>query len=396
MPNFSYKAKNQAGELIIGIISAENQKVVVTKLDEMGYFPISINQQVLRNEDVTIFQRVNRDDLSIFVRQLADLLEGGISLGNALTIIYQQTKNKKLRMIIKEIISEVQNGVALSVALARHNRYFSLPLISMVRSGELGGTLNEVLSRLADYLEKEEELKGKIVSALSYPLILSGVGLITIIFLMTMVIPRLVTMFDDMNQVLPLPTKALIFTSGFMHKYWWLMIACGVIIFLGIKRTFTTKQIHSLLLSLPLCGELIRKIEIERFTRSMGSLLKNGVPILEALRVVMDSVNNIMIKEELSMVYKKVNEGKGLAEALRETKHLSPMVVEMISISEKGGFLEKALLKVASSYEQGIERSLKIMTSLIEPIVILGMGLIVGFITIAMLLPIFKLNILVE
>lgn len=402
MPTFIYKAKDKFGKVLEGSIEATDQQVVIDKLDKTGYFPIAIEEKGKseRGEKFLPPKRVSLKEITTFIKQLSDLLEGGLSLNKALSLLYLQTHSPKLKMVINEINKDVQNGVKFSDSLNKYSKIFPKTLVSMVRCGEVGGMLPKVLDKVGDYLERVEDLQMKVKTVLTYPCFLLSVGLLSISFLMTFVIPKLVIMFEDLGQNLPLPTLILIFSSNFITKYWWLILACLIIIGFGIKRMLSLESgrlfVHRTLLSLPLLGKMINKIEILRFTQTLGTLLNNGVPILEALKVVNSSSGNLIIKGELDRIYKEVNEGKGLADSLSGKKGFSPLMVSMLGIAEKGGFLENALLKISASYEKEIDRSVKVITSLLEPIVILIMGLVVGFIVIAMLLPIFKMNILIE
>ncbi|MEW6607396.1 MAG: type II secretion system F family protein [bacterium] len=411
MPNFVYKAKDKSGNIFEGNIVAESQKIVVDKLNEMGYFPVLIQEEQKaegkgqRAEDreqreLWRFNPINNKEVTMFTRQISDLLEGGLPLNKALSILYQQTQNKQFKIIIEEVNKNVQQGMKFSDALNKYPKIFPAFLVAMIKVGEAGGMLPQVLDRAGDYLERIEDLRMKVSTALIYPCLLVAVGIISICFLMTFVIPKLVTMFEDLGQNLPFPTLILIFSSNFMAKYWWMIFASFIIVIFAIKRMLATQKgrltIHKFLLSLPYLGEVIKKVEVLKFSLNLGTLLKNGVPILEAIKIISSQSGNLIFKEDIDRIYKQVNEGKGFANSLIDKEFFSSLMVSMVSISEEGGFLEKALLKIASNYEKELDRSIKVITSLLEPIVILAMGFMVGFIVIAMLLPIFKMNILVE
>jgi len=399
MPIFTYKAKDKSGKILEGNIEANDRQVVIDKLDKTGYFPITVEEEG-KSENFLPLGKVRLKEITTFIRQLSDLLEGGLALNKALSLLYLQSQSPKLKMIISEINKDVQNGINFSDSLNKYPKIFPKTLVSMVRAGEIGGVLAKALDKVGDYLEKVEDLQMKVKTALTYPCFLFGVGVVSIFFIMTFIIPKLVIMFEDLGQNLPLPTLILIWSSNFISKYWWLILACLIITGIGVKRMISLQRgklfLHKALLSLPLFGEIINKIDILRFTQTLGTLLNNGVPILEALGVINSSSGNLIIKGELDRIYKEVNEGKSVAESLSGKASFSPLMVSMLGIAEKGGFLEKALLKLAANYEKEIDNSVKVITSLLEPIVILGMGFIVGFIVIAMLLPVFKMNILVE
>jgi type II secretory pathway component PulF len=270
----------------------------------------------------------------------------------------------------------------------------------MVKAGEVGGLLNVVLDRLADFAEKEDELRSRIFSALAYPFVMIIVGIVAIFVLMTFVIPRFVGMFEEMEQDLPLLTDILIIVSDFMKLYWMFIIggiAVAILILRGLyKKDESRVQIDRFLLRLPVFGVLIKKQEIARFSRTLGALLKNGVSILPSLDIVSETATNLIIRRAIIEVRKEVGEGEGLAEPMRKTKVFPPLVTNMIGVGEASGKIDEVLEKVAVFYEKDVDRTLKTLTSLIEPAIILALGLVVGFVVMAMLLPIFQLNALVQ
>lgn len=400
MPTFIYKAKDKSGKIVEGSIIADESDVIVDRLDKMGCFPILIKEEGEVKESVErlfSFQRISKKEVIVWTRQLADLLEGGLSLNQALHL---QVQNSQFKGIIKQISKDVAEGVKFSQALTKYPEIFPSSLVSMVKAGEVGGKMSEVLDKACEYLERIDELKTKVTTALTYPAFLVSVGIITITFLMIFVIPKLVTMFQDLGQNLPLPTLILIASSNFIFKYWWLIIAGLVIVIFGINRMFSIDKgrllVDRFVLSLPLLGEIVKKVEFSKWTLNLGTLLTNGVPIMEALKVTNSGSRNLIIRSEFDRIYKEVDEGKRIAEAVSNKENFSRIMVSMLAVAEEGGFLEKALLKIASNCEKELDRIFKVLTSLLEPVVILGMGIVVGFIVIAMLLPVFRMNILVE
>ncbi len=401
MATFSYKAKDPKGELIQGTMDAENQPAVVGRLQTMGYFPVLIvNETEVRRKaepfSKALWKRVRVSDLTTFNRQLADLIDAGVPLVKALAIIMNQTANPTLRDIISEVTNDVQGGDTLAQALAKHSQVFSKLFCAMVKAGEAGGMLHSVLQRLADFAEAEDELRSKIKSALAYPVVMILAGIGAIIVLMTVVIPKIVVIFDDLSQTLPLPTQILISISSFLGgNFLYLLFGAGFVGFLvwNFARTDEGKMfLHRLQIKLPMLGPLIIKRQIARFARTFGSLLHNGVPILTALDITQEVMTNRLVFREVERISESVTQGSGVAATLRESLIFPPVVVNMIAIGEETGRLDDVLIKIASSFESEVDRSVKTLTSLIEPLIILLMGGVVGFVVISMLLPIFQLD----
>ncbi|MBL7068658.1 MAG: type II secretion system F family protein [Candidatus Omnitrophica bacterium] len=401
MPLYEYKAKKSPTEIVEGTIEANSETSALAKLSRLGYYPISIAKEGVggkRSSSLYLFKRVRLHDLSVFTRQLSDLLDSGLTLLNALNIIYQQTENKTFQSIIGDIRDQVRDGRPFSEALKRYPDTFSSLFISMARSGETGGMLESILERLANFSEAEERVKTKIKSALAYPAVMASVGLITIIVLITFVIPKIVGMFEDLGQTLPLPTAVLVNISGLFIGYWYIILGFVALIVFILTRITKTEEgrvtIDRIKLGLPVTGNLIKKSEVASFSRTLGTLLENGVPILESLETVSNTMQNAVLKKEIVKAYQEVRDGKSLSKSLLTKRHFPIFATNMIAVGEEGGSLEKSLFKVADSYEREADNVIKIMTSLLEPLLILTMGLIVGFIVVSMLLPIFQINII--
>ena len=325
-------------------------------------------------------------------------MESGLTIVKALDILQNQTANKRLKRVIADVRDFCIDGNSLSSALARHPHVFSNLYVSMVRSGETGGALEKILKRLSDFSEKQLDIQTKIRTALAYPILMSVVGCITIIVLVTFVIPKIMVMFSDLGQALPIPTLILLNISNIIKNYWWLIISAIFVIILGTIKIYGTQEgraaLDRLKLSLPMAGQLMNKVEIARFARTLATLLNNGVPILESLKVVSESIDNVIIKQEVLNAYTGVREGSSLAKAFSNSRIIPLTVTNMIAVGEEGGHLERSLLKVAESHERESDEAIKIMMSLLEPALILVLGVIVGFIVISMLLPIFEINFL--
>ena len=409
MPRFVYQARDKNGKLVDGNLESLSHEQVVSKLQGMGLFPLSISEngrtagtsivdKIVRKPQsrISFGGRIKSKDITNFTRQLSDLLSAGLTLTNALGVLVNQTENAKLKEIIRSVRNDVQGGGTLADALGRHPKVFTKLFVSMIRAGEIGGLLESVLLRLADFQEKEDELKGKILSAMAYPIVMIVVGTGAIILLMTYVIPKFVTMFNEMEVALPLPTQILILMSNFMRDYWWIILSAGIFIGISINRIFKTTEgkrlFHRWQLRLPVLGDLIMKREIARFARTFGELLKNGVNILQALQISSETMNNSIIADEIGKIRTNISEGERLSDPLKNSVIFPPVVVNMIAVGEEAGHLENVLTKIAVSFENEVDRSVKAFTSLFEPAIILMMGVLVGFIAISMLLPVFTIN----
>jgi type II secretion system protein F len=405
MARFIYEAKKGPQDVIKGVLVADNKAAAVQKMAQMGYYVISLDEEnvlsVTAQEGMSsIFTRITLKDTADFTRQLSDLLESGITIVKTLDILYNQTQNKKFKVVIMDVRDFCVGGSPLSDALARHPKVFANLYVSMVRSGETGGALEKILKRLSDFSEKQLEIQTKIRTALAYPILMSVVGLATIIVLMTFVIPKMMVMFADLGQALPLPTQILLAISTVVKNYWWALIGLIFVIGAFLAKVYTTPEgrlsIDSVKLKAPLFGQLMMKVEIARFARTLATLLENGVPILESLRVTSETIDNAVIKLEVEKVYDAVREGSSLASGFFNSSVIPPAVVNMIAIGEEAGRLERSLFKVAEGYDRESDEAVKIMMSLLEPILILTLGVVVGFIVISMLLPIFEINFMMK
>ncbi len=401
MPQFSYRAKKGPKEVVEGMLEAESRHAAITRLTAQDLFPLRVELAGEAQDKKPALAlptrgRMGSYDLAIFERQLADLIEAGLPLLRALEVFGEQTQNKKMAAVLSGLIEEVKSGTPLSQALKKFPEVFNSMTVSMVHAGEVGGMLNTVLARLADFSEKDQETRHKIRSAMAYPLFLCLMGITTVIVLMAFVIPKLLPVFEDIGQALPVPTQILLFLSTLLRDYWWILggvITLAVVLF---GRWLQTKEGRSAFdagrLKLPLLGSLIKKSEISRFSRTLAALLANGVPVLTSLKIASEGVGNVVLREELKKVFEEISRGRQLGECMKKSPLFPPFVVNMIVVGEQGGLLERALDKVADAYEKEVDRAVKLTTSLLEPVMILAMGSVVGFIVMAMLLPIFSIN----
>lgn len=400
MPKFFYRAKKGPKDFVEGIVEAESENGAVRKITEMGYFPVLIKREEISKTrtigPLSFFKKLKLSDLSVFTRQLSDLLGAGLPLVRALDILNKQTENKNLALVISDLKEFVQDGNTLSDAMTRHPQVFSSLFVSMIRSGEAGGALEGVLSRLAEFSESQLELQTKVRSAMAYPALMATVGIITIFVLLTFVIPRIVVMFEELGQALPLPTLILVTISKFFKNFWYLVVSGVFILYFIFDRILKTKEgkiaFDGLKLKMPIFGDLNRKTEIARFARTLGTLISNGVTITESLDVVSKTLTNEILRGDVRSALKEVQAGATLTEGLSKGKNFPLFVTNMIAVGEEGGLLESSLFKIAASYERQVDKAVRVMTSLLEPILILTLGLVVGFIVVAMLLPIFQIN----
>jgi type II secretion system protein F len=404
MPKFLYKAKKSPTETVEGTVMADNRTAAIQKVSAMGLYIVGIDEYIKSEKTVekdrNIFDpKIGLKEITEFSRQLSDLLESGLSVVKALDVLEGQADNKKLKEVIFDIKSYCMDGNSLSGAMKRHPAAFSNLYVSMIRSGEASGTLEEVMKRLADFSDRQMDTRSKVRAALAYPALMALVGAATIAVLFLFVIPRIMGMFDDMGQTLPLPTQLLVAMSGIIKDFWWLIAIAGVSVWMGFARAYKNKDgkksIDAFKLKAPIFGDLMKKIEIARFSRTLGTLLGNGVPVLEALGIVSETVENAVIRDEVSRAREKVQEGSDLAAGFAGTKVLPPIVISMIAVGEQGGHIEKSLFKIADTYDRETDAAIKVMLSLLEPALILVLGSVVGFIVISMLLPIFEMNFLV-
>ena len=404
MPVYEYTALDRAGKNVVGIIDADSTVAARQKLRASGKYPVQIKETTAKAKSESaagfslpsLFNRITPDDIHALTRQLATLLNAGIPLVGALDALMEQTTSPPLKKIIAQIKESVNEGNSLTVSLTRHPKLFSNIYINMVRAGEASGSLDVVLDRLAEFGEHQQALKGRFQAALVYPVFMAIIGTGVLFFLLSFVVPNLTRIFTEMKQVLPLPTTILIWFSDFMRSYWWAILVVIVAIIIGIREFIKSpKGRHiwdTLKLHLPVIGQINRKIALSRFGRTLGSLLQSGVPLITSLQIVRNIVNNVLIGAVIDEAMEDIQAGKSLNLALSKSIWFPPVFRQMVSVGEQSGDLEGMLHKVADAYEREVETRITGMTALIEPIMILFMAAIVGFIVISILLPIFEMN----
>ncbi len=403
MAKFSYKAAEKNGQYKTGVIEASSEIAVVQKLREQNLRPILINPLTIKESKQTtalnlsaFFARVRRTDVMDFTSKLSILIEAGIPLDRCLAITTDLTENPKMKEIIRELRRKVQGGASFGDSLSQHPKIFNRLYVNMVRSGETGGVLESILQRLAGFLESSQELRQEIVSASIYPILLSTVGGLVVGFMVTYVLPKFTVIFENMGADLPLPTKILVQSTEFVKSSWFFIIGAIIILSIIVKQYIKTKEGRmkwdDLKLKLPLLGNLLQKIEVARFARTLGTLVRSGVPILQALSIVKETLTNEVMATSLISVYGRLKEGGGLANPLKDTGRFPPLAVHMIAVGEETGSFESMLLKVADTYENDVRVTVKRVMSLVEPLLILTMGVVVGFIVISMLMAVFSVS----
>ncbi|HOU50861.1 MAG: type II secretion system inner membrane protein GspF [Smithella sp.] len=408
MSVFEYVALDAQGRRRKGFIDASGLAAARQKLRDENVYPVEINQADHKKEtalsgalQINILERVSAGEVSVFTRQLSTLLGAGMPLVPSLTVLMKQAKNQLLKKSLAEIREQVNEGKSLTDSMSAFPRIFPPFYLNMIRAGEASGTINLVLERLADFSENQQALMNKIRSSLAYPIIMFLMGTTVIFLLMAFVVPKITGIFADMNQTLPLITIILITVSNFLKSFWWIimiLIFAGIVAFkYGISGTDKGRRAwDSAKLKLPVFGQINRKIAIARFCRTLATLLQSGVPLLAAMEIVRNIVNNIIIGDAIHQAAKDLEEGKGLSGPLTQSGLFPPLVTEMIAVGEQSGTLEKMLNRIAIAYENESQSDIMIMTSILEPVMILVMGLVVGFIVVSILLPIFEMNQLVK
>src|SRR4249919_378313 len=399
MTTFSYQARDASGKIVTGIQEALNEDNAVTSLMSRGLMVLSLQQKAAVSKQRKKAWTVKETDLVLFTRQLATMIEAGISLVQALTALYEQCdpkRQKNLRTVISDVTSRVQGGETFHESVGKHPRVFNRLFVSMVKAGEAGGLLSEILDRLAGFLEASARLRKKIKSAMTYPVIVICIAFLITTFLIVRVVPVFGEIFNDFGAKLPAPTQFLIDLSDFIRAKWYFMIlGIGGTIF-GIRAFLRSTRGRQLSdrwkLKLPVFGPLVHKICMSRFARTFAQLIRSGVPILEVLEIVGGSSGNHVVETSVEGVSVDVEKGDNLSVALSKKKIFPPMMLRMVAAGESTGRIDTMLEKMADFWDEEIEALLDALTSLIEPMLIVFLGVIVGGIVIAMFLPIFKLN----
>ena len=406
MPAFAYKAIDKKGNEMNGVVDAENETLAIAEVKNLGYFPLKIYESSKRAERRARKKKrgmsefyiggVKTKELVVFTRQLSTLIDAGLPLLRSLNILHAQLKPSKLRDIIEEMTEDIQAGTTFSEALAKHPKAFDRLYVNMVRAGEIGGMLEVVLNRLADYAEKRQALRRRVRGAMVYPVAVMVIAASVVGFLMVKVVPVFAEIYADFGSALPGPTQLLVKVSNFMVTSWWLLLVymSGILVFLKIifKIPVVQRLKDKVVLRLPLLSGLVVKVAVARFSRTLGTLIASGVPILQALKIVKETISNTVIQNAMDHVHDSIKEGETIAAPLEESGVFPPMVVNMIDVGEETGSLDAMLMKVADTYDAEVEDAVGAMLTMMEPIIIVCLGVVVGYIVVALYLPIFMLG----
>jgi type IV pilus assembly protein PilC len=421
MPRYNYVALDSRGQESTGLVEASSTNEAIGQLRSSGFFPTDVHEESIGgavnttsprrktkapraerkagSKNIVLFQRrtVKPKVLMIFTRQLATLIDAGLPLLRGLSVLAKQERDTVLKNTINNLADSVQGGSTFSEGLAQHPRLFNNLYVNMVRAGELGGVLEVVLTRLAEFQEKAQKIKNKVVAAMVYPIIVLVLALAIMTFLMVFIVPRFEAIFHDMLGDKPLPaiTLFVIGVSGFMQKHWTILLGSLVAVIIAYKVVARTRGGRAVFdrirLRAPLFGDLIRKTAISRFSRTLGTLVTSGVPILQALTITRETTGNMVIARAISQVHDRVKEGESIVLPLETSGAFPPMVISMIDVGEETGQLPEMLLKIAEVYDGEVDNAVAALTSLLEPIMIVLLALIVGTIVIALFMPLISI-----
>jgi general secretion pathway protein F len=399
MPVFVYRAADRQGQTVDGVMEAPDARAVIERLHRDAYYPIRVEAHGERRGWLALptSGRIGQRHLLAFTQQLATLFEAGVPLDRALAILEELAPHARLKVIVADLLRTVRGGGSLSDALTKHHpRPFARLYINMVRAGEKGGVLEVTLRRLAEFLESRAAFTDALISALAYPLVVTTVGSGAVVFLLTFVIPRFASIFADLKQAIPLPTQILLALSTAAREYWWVAAVVAVVLVLTWRVWTGTPEGRlawdRVLLRLPGIGPLLLKIETARLTRTLGTMLKSGVPMMGALAVVGELMSNQVLARAVARLGDSVKRGSTVAAAMAEHGLFPPLAVHMVRVGEETGRLEDMLLKTAATFEDDVRTELKRFIGLLEPAIILIMGMLVAFIVVAMLMAIFSIN----
>ncbi|MDI9448054.1 MAG: type II secretion system F family protein [Bacillota bacterium] len=394
---FAYKARNLSGKLLTGKIEAESRDAAIAQLRNRNYYVVQINPAMdfKLDLDKLLNLKIKVKDLAVFCRQAATMIEAGIPLLQCLNILTQQTESKKLREILKAVIMDIENGKSLSESFKVHQRYLPGIFIDMLTAGEVSGTLDQAMDRLANQFEKDHELKEKIKSAMTYPLVIGAFAFLAMVILLVVVVPVFVEIFEQVGAELPLPTRIMLGFSKACTNFWFLILPAPLLLYFGLKSFAATDRgkviTDRLLLKLPVYGKLTQKTITARFARTLATLLKSGVPLMQSLETVENVVGNTQVTKIIKAARENIKEGENMSPILLNASFFPPMAVNMIAIGEESGALDALLEKVAIYYEQEVETLVAKLSSVIEPLMIAGVGIMVGFIAVSIYLPLFGL-----
>jgi type IV pilus assembly protein PilC len=395
---YEYSVRDRHGKIVTGKLQADSQATVVLKLKSMGYAPLNVKEQksagMKKELSIPGFgKKVKLKDLAIMSRQFAVMINSSLSLLRALTILSEQTENPELARVLTVVRNEVETGQALSASMAKHPDAFPPLMVNMIRAGEIGGFLDSVLLQLAENYEAEVKLRGKVKSAMTYPVVVFVIAIVAVIGMLLFIVPVFAHMFDDLGGTLPAPTRVLVFLSKWM-KIFAPIGAVGMVVFFATWPKFKHRPavrnfLDPLKLKAPIFGKLSQKIALSRFSRNLGTMMRSGVPILQALDIVSSTTGNVVLERAIQDVQDSVRNGESLTRPLAQHSVFPPMVVQMMAVGEDTGALDDMLAKIADFYDQEVEATTEALTALIEPLMIAVLGSIIGAMIIALYMPIF-------
>ena len=409
MPTFEFEATDPKGKKVNKTIEAADKKEAVTKVRAMGLFPSKVKESGTSGKSGRqpagggakgkkkqfVIGGVSAYQLTQFTVQLSTLQDAGLPIVRSIKILEGQLKPCKLKFQLMEVAEEVESGSTFSEALNKHPKTFNKLYVSMVRAGEMGGVLDTILQRLAVFMEKSQKLKKKLIGAMIYPIVVIVVAVGILAFIMTSVVPVFQKMFKEQGLTLPAPTQALMSLADFMKVYWWTLPGLPVLVVVLYKVINSSPKgqfiIDQLKLKVPILGTVVRKSTIARFTRTLGTLIASGVPILDALTIVKDALGNAVVAKAVDDTHGSIREGESIAGPLSKSGIFDDIVINMIDVGEETGELDKMMMKIADNYEDDVDIAVESMTSVIEPLLIVGMGGAVGFIVVALFLPLVDL-----
>ena len=394
MPSFSYRSINRDGTVSEGVIEARNEHEVELLLKNINVVPLRI-QEVKHGfgKEPFSFQSA-KSELQVFTTELHTLMSAGLPLDRSLNILLGITQNKKMKDVLFDILKSIREGGTFSDALQKHPNVFSTLYVNMIKAGEMSGAMDMVLEKLIEFLEASEELKNHIFSAMIYPVILVITGILSIIVMVTVVLPKFTQIFADLGTELPVATQVLVGFSNFLLTFWWLILVAIAILWFVLRAYLKTDQgrYNGDKLKIKVMGDIILKLETARFCRTLGALLRSGVPLLQAVKNAKDIIGNFVVSSALDQVTKEIKEGKGISKPLSDANIFPELAMSMIKVGEETGQLDVMLIKVADTYEKSLRISIKRFISILEPALILGMALVTGFIVISLLMAIFSIT----
>ena len=392
MKKFKYKAMKNDGTKTTGEYEANSRDDVMEMITSNGYYPLKV-EEVIESATINIHKKIKVKEISIFCRQMYTMLDAGVPLINALNLMSTQVTNKHLVEIVKELEEDVRKGEMLSNSMRKFPEAFPTLLTSMVESGEASGNLDEMFLRMSTHFEKENKINNKVKAAMIYPIILACVGVAALIVVMVFVMPTFVSLFDSSGAELPAATKLLIGISSFMSNHYLMVIGILIAIIVGIIMYSKTESgiyfFAKLKISFPLIKDLNRKMIVSRFTRTLSTLLASGVSLVESLPIVSAVLNNVIAEDEVLKIRERVVKGEGLSTPIEDCELFPPMLSSMVRIGEESGALDDMLNKTADFYDEEVEQAIQTLTSMLEPIMIIIMGLVIGFMVIALMLPLY-------